>query len=94
MLYLHQLLLQDLSLTRLAEYCKERGYQSLQGNDFSKQALRHILTNDFYVGVSTFGGEKSTGTQPTFITIEFDSIEPTVRIDKILKPVYNFKASE
>ena len=58
------------SLTRLAEYCKEKGYQSSQGNDFSKQALRHILTNDFYVGISTFGGVKSKGTQPTFITAE------------------------
>lgn len=58
------------SLTRLSEYCKEKGYQSLQGNNFSKQALRHILTNDFYVGISTFGGVKSKGTQPTFITVE------------------------
>lgn len=58
------------SLTRLAEYCKEKGYKSLQGNDFSKQSLKHILTNDFYVGVSTFGGMKSKGTQPTFITDE------------------------
>lgn len=58
------------SLTRLAEYCKEKGYKTLQGNNFSKQALRHILTNDFYVGVSTFGGVKSEGTQSVFITIE------------------------
>ena len=58
------------SLTRLAEYCKEKGYKSLQGNDFSKQALKHILTNDFYVGISTFGGVKSKGTQPVFISID------------------------
>lgn len=35
------------SLTRLAEYCKKKGYKTLQGNDFSKQALKSILTNDF-----------------------------------------------
>lgn len=58
------------SLTRLAEYCKEKGYKSLQGNDFSKQALKHILTNDFYIGISTFGGVKSKGTQPVFISID------------------------
>ena len=74
------------SLTRLAEYCKGKGYKSLQGNDFSKQALKHILTNDFYVGISTFGGVKSNGTQPTFITADlFNEVQeimgkPTVKV--------------
>lgn len=58
------------SFGRVAEYCKLKGYKTLQGNDFSKQAVKNILQNDFYVGVVTHAGKKYRGTQPTFITTE------------------------
>jgi DNA invertase Pin-like site-specific DNA recombinase len=74
------------SLTRLSEYCKKKGYKTLHGNDFSKQALRHILTNDFYAGVSTFGGVKSKGTQPVFISIDlFNEVQKIMGKDIIQK---------
>ena len=65
------------SLSRLVDYCKAKGYKTLKGNDFSKQALRVILINDFYIGICTFGGVKTKGTHPVFITLE---IFNTVRV--------------
>jgi DNA invertase Pin-like site-specific DNA recombinase len=58
------------SLSGVAEYCKSRGYTTLKGNDFSKQSIKNILTNDFYVGIVTHAGQKFKGNQPVFISIE------------------------
>lgn len=64
------------SLTRVADYCKIQGYKTLQGNDFSKQAIKNILTNDFYVGIVTHAGKKHKGNQPVFIDIElFNTVQ-------------------
>lgn len=49
------------SLQKVANYCKEKGYKTSQGNDFSKQAVSLILHNDFYIGVVTHGESKVKG---------------------------------
>lgn len=64
------------SLGRVAEYCRVKGYKTLRGNDFSKQSIKDILANDFYVGIVTHAGKKYDGTQPIFIDIElFNTVQ-------------------
>lgn len=38
------------SLLKVQRYLKEQGYKTQQGKDFSTMAIRHILTNRFYLG--------------------------------------------
>lgn len=55
------------SLEKLRNYCIREGYTTIHGNDFSKQALKNILTNDFYVGVLTYAGKKIDGNHPAIV---------------------------
>jgi DNA invertase Pin-like site-specific DNA recombinase len=61
------------SLAKVADYCKQKGYKTQQGNDFSKQSLKNILTNDYYIGVVRFGSVERRGSHPTFISAELFS---------------------
>lgn len=49
------------SLGKLKDYCNSKGYKTSTGKDFSKQALKNIIENDFYIGVVTYAGKKVTG---------------------------------
>lgn len=49
------------SLAKLKTYCDDNGYKTSTGKDFSKQALKNIIENDFYIGVVTYAGKKTTG---------------------------------
>lgn len=55
------------SLEKLRSYCMERGYKTASGKDFSKQALKNIIENDFYIGVVTYADKKIKGEQPAII---------------------------
>lgn len=49
------------SLAKLKEYCDNKGYKTSTGKDFSRQSLKNIIENDFYVGVVTYAGKKMKG---------------------------------
>lgn len=49
------------NLSKIARKCTEKGYKTARGNNFSVQAIKNILTNDFYVGVVTYAGKKVDG---------------------------------
>ena len=49
------------SLAKLKSYCDGKEYKTSTGKDFSKQALKNIIENDFYIGVVTYAGKKTTG---------------------------------
>ena len=49
------------SLAKLKNYCDQSGYKTSTGRDFSKQALKNIIENDFYIGIVTYAGNKKTG---------------------------------
>lgn len=49
------------SLAKLKSYCDSKEYKTSTGKDFSKQALKNIIENDFYIGVVTYAGKKTTG---------------------------------
>ena len=47
------------SLGKVQKYCVEKNYKTSTGKDFSKQAIKNILENDFYIGIVTHAGKKS-----------------------------------
>lgn len=49
------------SLAKLKSYCDSKEYKTSTGKDFSKQALKNIIENDFYIGIVTYAGKKTTG---------------------------------
>ena len=55
------------SLTKVKDYCDEVGYRTSTGKSFSKQALKNIIENDFYIGIVTYNGKKVSGYHPVFI---------------------------
>nr|DAT64280.1 MAG TPA: integrase [Caudoviricetes sp.] len=55
------------SLAKLKEYCDGKGYKTSTGKDFSKQSLKNIIENDFYVGVVTYAGKKIEGEHKALI---------------------------
>lgn len=64
-------------LAKVVEYCKEKGYKTKRGNDFSKQTLHTMFHNDFYIGVVTHAGKKVIGNHEPIISRElFEKINP------------------
>lgn len=67
--YNNNLIIQDIfgkyidlkSLGKLKDYCDSMGYLTSNGKSFSKQALKNIIENDFYIGVVTYAGKKVNG---------------------------------
>lgn len=55
------------SLEKLRVYCKSQGYKTSQGNEFSKQALKNIIENDFYIGTVTYANKQIKGNHPVFL---------------------------
>ena len=55
------------SLAKLKEYCDGKGYKTSTGKDFSKQSLKNIIENDFYIGVVTYAGKKIEGEHEALI---------------------------
>lgn len=51
----------DGNLSQIMRICTEKGYKTTRGKDFSVQAIKNILTNDFYIGVVTHAGKKTNG---------------------------------
>lgn len=49
------------SLAKLKSYCDSKNYKTSTGKDFSKQALKNIIENDFYIGIVTYAGKKTNG---------------------------------
>lgn len=58
------------SLEKVRLYCIEQGYKTSQGKDFSKQSLKRIIENDFYIGTMTYADRKVEGNHPVFLDKE------------------------
>lgn len=58
------------SLTKVKEYCDEKNYKTSTGKNFSKQALKNIIENDFYTGIVTYSGKKVLGEHEVIIERE------------------------
>lgn len=55
------------SLSKLKDYCDKSEYKTSTGKDFSKQALKNIIENDFYIGIVTYAGKKTQGTHEQIV---------------------------
>lgn len=58
------------SLAKLQAYCTDKGYRTTQGKEFSKQALKNIINNDFYIGIVTYADKKVNGEHQPIISKE------------------------
>lgn len=56
------------SLAKLQAYCTDKGYRTTQGKEFSKQALKNIINNDFYIGIVTYADKKVNGEHKPIIS--------------------------
>lgn len=54
----------------VARYCIDCGYKTSTGKDFSVQAIKNILNNDFYTGVLTYASKKIDGAHEPIISKE------------------------
>lgn len=68
------------SLSKLQKHCEQKNYKTANGNNFSKQALKNIIENDFYIGIVTYAGNKTKGTQEIIVTKElFDKANEVLK---------------
>lgn len=56
------------SLSKVKGYCDEKKYKTSTGKDFSKQAIKNIIENDFYIGIVTYAGKKVKGEHVSIIS--------------------------
>ena len=56
-----KIFLEEKNLSKTQRKCKEKGYKTTRGKDFSVQAIKNILQNDFYIGMVTYTGKKIKG---------------------------------
>ena len=62
-LYLNE----NYSLQKIADYLKSEGIKTTRNNEWSKQGVKLILSNDFYTGVVSFGDIKQQGSHEPII---------------------------
>lgn len=55
------------NLSEIRRKCIEKGYKTSTGKVFSVQAIKNILTNDFYIGIVTYAGKKASGEHESII---------------------------
>lgn len=68
------------TLGKLQKYCIKMGYKTQQDKEFSKQALKNILTNTFYKGIVKHGDIEREGNQPIIINkITFGKIQSLLK---------------
>ena len=68
------------NISAVKRYVDERGYRTARGNEFSVQAIKNILTNDFYIGVVTHAGVKTQGVHETFVDTDlFNEVQRLLR---------------
>lgn len=53
--------LESRNFSKVQRACIEKGYKTTRGKDFSVQAIKNIVQNDFYIGMVTYAGKKIQG---------------------------------
>ncbi|MFV3120476.1 recombinase family protein, partial [Clostridium botulinum] len=68
------------SLGKVKKYLDIEGYKTNRNKNFSKQAIKDILENDFYKGIVTHGDIKKEGNQPILINkIVFGKVQSLLK---------------
>ncbi len=64
------------SATQIIEYCNEKGYKTVRGNNFNKNSLRTMLNNDKYIGTYRYMDVVVPGGMPAIIdNALFDKVQ-------------------
>lgn len=58
------------SYAAVQRFCDANNIKTRKGNSFTRQGIKDIITNDFYIGIVTHAGEKVKGDHPVFIDEE------------------------
>ena len=58
------------SFAETERYAKSQGYLTRQGKNFSRQAIKNMAENDFYIGIVSHANRKSQGTHPALYSTE------------------------
>lgn len=71
------------SITKLQRHLVGRGITHLNGWHFTKEALRGILSNDYYAGCVTIGGKRIEGLHEPIVDVDtFDTVESLLRSNR------------
>lgn len=68
------------NLSQIMRDCMDKGYKTTRGKDFSVQAIKNILKNDFYIGVVTYAEKKANGEhEPIIEKSVFEKVSEILR---------------
>lgn len=74
------LALKGISVQKIADDLNSKGYTTLRGNKFSKQAVYVILTNNFYTGIVKHGEiEKEGNHEPIINKVAFGKVQAILK---------------
>jgi site-specific DNA recombinase len=83
---MYSLCLKNKSSKAIADYFNNKGVTTYRGNQWSKQAVHLILTNDFYTGVITHGDIKKDGNHEAIINkISFGKVQAALKKRRKIK---------
>lgn len=51
----------------VVRHCKDEGWKTTRGNEFTIPAVKTILSNEFYIGIVKWNGAKSNGTHTPIV---------------------------
>ena len=70
-------------MQKIANGLNERGFKSIQGNNFTVNSIRHILTNRAYLGVYKWGEHEIPDGMPRIINDElFERVQKRLEANK------------
>lgn len=80
------LALKGLSSQKIADQLNERGFTTDRGNQWSKQSIHVIMTNDFYTGVITHGDIRKEGNhEPLINKVTFGKVQASLKKRRKIK---------
>ncbi len=83
---MYSLGLKNKSSQAIADYFNKKGVTTDRGNQWSKQAVHLILTNDFYTGIITHGDIKKDGNhEPIINKVTFGKVQAALKKRRKIK---------
>lgn len=69
----------DTNILDIVDYLNGKGYKTVQGNEFKKTSLQHLLKNKKYIGINTYNNEEYPNTVPAIIDVElFNKVQKII----------------
>lgn len=69
----------DTKIMDIVNYLNQKGYKTIQGDEFKKTSLQQILKNKRYIGTNIYGNQEFPNTIPAIIDIElFNKVQEII----------------